>query len=206
MFIKICGITEFEDAQAAVEAGADALGFNFWRPGKRYVNPDRAADIVERLGASAVWKAAVFVDEDLDELRNTMRLAGLDTVQLHGSETPAYADSITGCRKLKAFRVDAGFSAGALAGYRVDAFLLDGAGITPGGTGATFEWQQAREAARFGRIVLAGGLTPDNVAAAVRAARPWGVDAASGVERSPGRKDARLVRRFIEAAREAEQE
>ncbi len=202
LLVKICGITTLEDAQMAIEAGADALGFNFWRPGKRYVAPEAAARIAAQLPAR-IMKVGVFVDEDAAEVHKIADAAGLGCVQLHGRETPEYAQALAACggRVWKALRVDERFQPAALAAYSVDAFLLDGAGAAPGGNAATFDWQRAREARVFGRVILAGGLNPDNVAEAVRSVEPWGVDVASGVESAPGRKDAALVRRFIEAVR-----
>lgn len=205
VFVKICGITNSDDARAAVEAGANALGFNFWRPGKRYIAPERAAEIIAGLPGD-VWKVGVFVDEPPENVRRIAADAGLTALQMHGSESPEYLDGFGTYRKVKAFRIDASFSAPMLARYHADAFLLDGAGDTPGGTGATFDWKRAVEAKSFGQILLAGGLTPENVAGAVRSVRPWGVDAASGVESAPGKKDPKRVRQFIEAVREVEHE
>lgn len=203
VFVKICGITEMADARAAVEAGANALGFNFWRPGRRYIAPERAAEIIAALPAE-VWKVGVFVDEEPAVVLEIARKAGLTAVQLHGKEMPEYLESLENYRKLKAFRVDANFAANQLARYRADAFLLDGAGSTPGGTGNTFDWRQAIAAKQFGRVILSGGLAPENVGEAVRRVAPWGVDVASGVESAPGKKDPRRIEQFIRAAREAE--
>jgi len=203
IWVKICGITNAEDAAAAVEAGADALGFNFWRPGRRYVTPEAAAAIIEALPPQIV-KVGVFVDQEPAEVLAIARQAGLTAVQLHGSEPPEHLDRLGPYQKLKAFRVDDRFCAETLGRYRADAFLLDAAGSTPGGTGARFDWRAAIAAKRFGRIILAGGLTAENAGEAVRQVAPWGVDVASGVEREPGRKDSRLLREFIRAVREAE--
>lgn len=202
IFVKICGIKELDDALAAVEAGADALGFNFWRPGERYIAPHAAGRIIERLPA-VIMKVGVFVDEEPEEVRRIARETGLSAVQLHGRETPEYVTGLSSIKSWKAFRVDESFQAARLAAYQVDAFLLDGAGAAPGGNAAPFDWARAREAREFGRVILAGGLGPDNVAAAIRAAEPWGVDVASGVESAPGRKDQARMRQFIEAARGA---
>lgn len=203
MLVKICGITNPEDALAAVEAGADALGFNFWRPGKRYVAPEPAADIIAGL-PGAVWKVGVFVNEEISTVLRIARLAKLTAVQLHGAESPAYLESLGEYEKLKAIRVDSGFEAARLAEYRAaTALLLDGVGVTPGGTGNSFDWSRAIEAKKFGRVILAGGLTPENVSEAIRRVRPWGVDVASGVESAPGRKDHARMRAFVRAARDA---
>jgi phosphoribosylanthranilate isomerase len=203
VWVKICGITNPEDAAAAVEAGADALGFNFWRPGRRYLAPEAAAAIIATLPPQ-IAKVGVFVDEEPAEVLAIARQAGLTAVQLHGSEPPEYLDRLGPYQKLKAFRVDDRFCAETLGRYRADAFLLDAAGSTPGGTGARFDWRAAIAAKRFGRIILAGGLTAENVGEAVRQVAPWGVDVASGVECEPGRKDPRLLREFIRAVRQAE--
>lgn len=229
MFVKICGITNLDDALVAAEAGANALGFNFWRPGKRYIAPETARQIIVQLPAG-VMTVGVFVDEDAGEVERIARDLCLSAAQLHGRETPEYVARLrpicpvrgaggsecfqqpggterTGDRSplglWKVFRVDESFQAAHLAAYSVDAFLLDGAGSAPGGNAARFDWQCARQARAFGRIILAGGLDPENVAEAVRMVRPWGVDVASGVESAPGRKDHRRVRQFIAAAREA---
>ena len=206
VFVKICGITDLDGARAAIDAGADALGFNFWKPGKRYVTPEQAAGIIAAAEKPAgVLAVGVFVDEPPQSVASIAAQAGLDAVQLHGNEPPEYLQAVPGLRVWKAFRVGAGFEIESLRPYPVEAFLLDGAGPTPGGSGTRFDWGIAAEAARVGRIVLAGGLTPQNVAAAVRRARPWGVDVASGVEFSTGKKDPRLVQSFVQAARKVEQ-
>jgi phosphoribosylanthranilate isomerase len=215
VLVKICGITNLDDALGAVDAGADALGFNFWRPGKRYISPEGAAQIIEGL-PSAIMKAGVFVDENAAEVRRIASDLGLNAIQMHGRETPEYAERLratqgaygqTAVQLWKAFRIDDSFRAGniasRLAAYNVDAFLLDGAGPAPGGNAAAFDWSLAREAAGCGREILAGGLHPGNVAQAIGAVRPWAVDVASGVESAPGRKDAALMRRFVQAARMA---
>ncbi len=201
--VKICGITRLEDARAAVDAGAGALGFNFWRPGRRYILPELAAGIIAALPED-VWKVGVFVDEPPELVLETARVAGLTALQLHGAETPEHLAALGTFRKVKAFRMDNGFNPAVLAAYAADAFLLDGVGSTPGGTGAVFDWQRALEVKRWGRVILAGGLTPENAGEAVRRVQPWAVDVAGGVEIEPGKKDPRLVERFIRAVREAE--
>jgi len=202
VLVKICGITDLEGALAAVAAGADALGFNFWRPGRRYISPARAAEIIAALPAS-VWKVGVFVDEEPATVLRIARQAGVGVLQLHGAERPEYLDSLAPYSRWKAFRVDDSFRPEELARYRADAFLLDSAGQTPGGTGLAFDWERALAAKQFGRVILAGGLTPENVGEAVRCVAPWGVDVASGVESSPGKKDPRRIEHFVRAARQA---
>ncbi|HJQ31146.1 MAG TPA: phosphoribosylanthranilate isomerase [Pyrinomonadaceae bacterium] len=200
--IKVCGVTNLEDALAAVEAGAGMLGFNFYPRSPRYVSPEDARRIVERLPES-VTCVGVFVNEPADEVERVAREAGLGAVQLHGDETPEFCRSLRGLKTIKALRVRAGFDADACALYTTDAVLLDAytAGAF-GGTGHTFDWTLARQAReRVARLFLAGGLTPDNVAEAVRAVRPYAVDVCSGVETSPGRKSSQLMRRFVEQAK-----
>jgi phosphoribosylanthranilate isomerase len=204
--VKICGVTNLEDALAAVEAGADLLGFNFYRRSPRYLSPEDARRIVERL-PETVEGVGVFVNEPADEVESIAREAGLGTVQLHGDETPDFCRSLRGLKTIKALRVRQGFDAAACALYPVDAVLLDAYAVDAfGGTGHTFDWTLARQArAKVARLFLAGGLTPDNVAEAVRAVRPHAVDVCSGVEASPGRKSPQLMRRFVEQVRSSRQ-
>jgi phosphoribosylanthranilate isomerase len=202
--VKICGVTNLEDALAAVEAGADLLGFNFYRRSPRYVSPGEARLIVGRLPES-VNGVGVFVNEPgPNEVERIAREAGLGAVQLHGDETPEFCRGLRGLKTIKALRVRRGFDAAACALYTTDALLLDAYTTDAfGGTGHTFDWTLAREArATVERLYLAGGLTPDNVAGAVRAVRPYAVDVCSGVETSPGRKSFQLMRRFVERVRE----
>ena len=206
MLVKICGLTNLEDALAAVAAGAGAVGFNFWRPGRRYVAPEVAAGIAAALPAS-LWKVGVFVDEEPETVLQIARQVKLAALQLHGAESPAYLEQLGPYEKVKAISMDSSFNTARLVGYRaVAAFLLDGAGATPGGTGSTFDWDRAVAAKQCGRVILAGGLTPENVADAVHRVRPWGVDVASGVESAPGRKDHGKVRAFVQAALQAAKE
>lgn len=200
--VKICGITSVEDALAAVEAGADALGFMFYPPSPRNLTPEAAREIIGAL-PPFVARVGVFVDATADEIRRTIAASGIDTLQLHGRETPEFCAAWSPYPVLKAFRVRGPESLEALPAYRGHSWLLDSyvAGAL-GGTGQTFSWELAADAVRRGgRVVLAGGLTADNVADAVRAVRPWGVDVSSGVESAPGRKDAARVRAFVRAAK-----
>jgi phosphoribosylanthranilate isomerase len=184
VIVKVCGITNLDDALAAVEAGANALGFNFHLASPRYIAPDRAAAIMEALPAG-VLKVGVFVDQ-------AAPVPGLDLAQLHGLA------SWNG-RFWRAARASAGFDADALESAGEEAWLLD----TPhrtlhGGTGASFDWRVARSARH--RIIIAGGLDATNVREAIETARPWGVDACSRLERSPGLKDHARMRAFVQAA------
>ena len=201
--VKVCGITDLGDALAALEAGADMLGFNFYARSPRYVTPAAARKIIERLpdGVSCV---GVFVNEPTPaEVERIARAAGLGAVQLHGDETPEYCQSLRDLTTIKALRVGTDYTPESAAAYETDAILLDAyvAGER-GGTGHTFDWTLAtltRE--RVPKLFLAGGLNPENVAQAVAAVRPYAVDVCSGVETSPGRKSPELMRRFVELVR-----
>ncbi|MCC6235852.1 MAG: phosphoribosylanthranilate isomerase [Verrucomicrobiales bacterium] len=201
--VKICGITRVEDALAAVQAGADALGFMFYPPSPRYLSVEQAAAITREL-PPFVARVGVFVDASEERVREAASVAGLDTLQFHGKETPEYCRSFVGWRVLKAFRMQNAASLQAVEAYRGMAWLLDSyvAGAF-GGTGQTFNWDLACEAVRRGgSVVLAGGLTVDNIARAVAAVGPYAVDVSSGVESEPGRKDPALLRAFVKAAKE----
>lgn len=199
--VKICGITRLDDALAAVALGADALGFNFWPRSKRYLPPGEARAIVRRL-PPFVTAVGVFVDPSRDEVLRAVDASGVGVAQLHGDEPPELCASLP-LPVLKGVRVSGPHALAALASYEVQGFLLDAPSPGYGGSGGTFDWSLAAEVARELRVVLAGGLGPDNVAEAVRVVRPWAVDVASGVERGPGVKDEERMRRFIERAKEA---
>ncbi|MFO7279366.1 MAG: phosphoribosylanthranilate isomerase [Thermoanaerobacterales bacterium] len=200
MFVKVCGVTSEEDALLVVAMGADAVGFVF-APSPRQIAPQRAAEIARRL-PSEIVTVGVFRDDARDRVVEVAHAAGLRAVQLHGNESPADTHWIRQRVPLliKAFpagdpRLDQADE------YAADAFLVDSP--TPG-SGEVFDWSLAEGAPAHRRIILAGGLTPENVGDAVRVVRPWGVDVASGVESAPGRKDPSKVRAFVEAARAAE--
>lgn len=201
--VKICGITNTADARAAVEAGADALGFIFYAKSSRCVTTLQAKRIIEKL-PPFIATIGVFVDEEFGALLDAARTVGLSAVQLHGVETPEFCTLIHGVRVIKAARVRGIADIEALGAYDVSAYLLDA--YSPdahGGTGLKCDWSVAAEGvATLKRpVILAGGLTPENVAEAVRAVRPYAVDVASGVEASPGIKDHEKVRAFIANAR-----
>lgn len=205
--VKVCGVTNVEDALAALDAGADMLGFNFYARSPRYVTPAAARRIIERL-PDGVTCVGVFVNEPVPaEVERIAREARLGAVQLHGDETPEYCQSLRGLNTIKALRVGADYTPESAAAYDTDAVLLDAyvAGER-GGTGHTFDWALAtltRE--RVPRLFLAGGLNPDNVPAAVAAVRPYAVDVCSGVETSPGHKSPELMRRFVEQVKSSRQ-
>ncbi|HEY7676003.1 MAG TPA: phosphoribosylanthranilate isomerase [Candidatus Methylomirabilis sp.] len=201
--IKICGITDPDDAALAVEAGADALGFNFVPGTPRCIPPEIAGAIIAGL-PPFVTCVGVFLDQSLEDVLRASAVAGVGAVQLHGSEGEDFARRIP-LKVIKAIPVSDAASLRRMLGYPAHAFLLDShRDGEAGGTGRTFPWDLAREAGRHGRIVLAGGLTPANVAEAVRCVRPFAVDVASGVERRPGVKDPQKVRDFVAAVRRAD--
>ena len=200
MFLKICGITRLSDALHAVEHGAGALGFVFWPQSPRYISQQRAAEIIAALPPD-VDAVGVFVNESVDGIRAVVAQTGISTIQLHGDETPAYADAL-GWPVLRAITVEQAEQAAAWPPETT--FLLDTSDpVRRGGTGSTLDWQRAAAAARGWRIVLAGGLTPDNVADAIGTVRPIGVDVSSGVEDAPGVKNSDKVARFLASARSA---
>jgi phosphoribosylanthranilate isomerase len=199
--VKICGITNLEDALTAIEAGADALGFVFYPLSPRHIFPELAAKII-RILPPFVQTVGLFVNEDLTTVNTIADQCGLDVIQLHGEETPGYCESVRR-RVIKAFRVKDITTLDSLVQYHVASHLLDAWSPSAlGGTGQTFNWEIAITAAALRPIILAGGLTPDNVAEAVRRVKPYAVDVSSGVECSPGRKDADKIRKFIIHARQ----
>jgi phosphoribosylanthranilate isomerase len=209
LFVKICGITSVEDAQLAVDAGADAVGFVFFAMSPRKTTVERASRIV-RVLPTTVRRVGVFVNETPEAMSRAAEEVGLDLLQLHGDEP---AEALAGLARpvIKAVRVGRGFAqdealrfAEKAAGLLVDT-RLPGETQLPGGTGVPFDWTLVKGLAeRVPFLMLAGGLSPQNVAEAIRAVRPHAVDVSSGVEALPGRKDAEKVRAFVRAAREAE--
>ena len=201
--VKICGITNWSDARGAVAAGADYLGFNFYRESSRYIAPAAARRIVERLPVG-VASVGVFVNEPEPEMLAIARRVGLDYVQLHGDETPEIVSRMRrSFRVIKAIRVRDSFRVAQLANFkRASSILLDGFDTRlRGGTGKIFNWKLAKNAGRKRQIFLAGGLTPENAAEAVSAARPFAIDVCSGVESRPGKKDAARMRALVTAVR-----
>lgn len=195
---KICGITNREDALYAVNCGADALGFIFYEKSPRYVAPEKAAEIICDL-PPFVTPVGVFVNAP--HIDATVKLAGLRAIQLHGDEPP---EACLGHEVpvIRTLRVGNEFDALALRSYPVQTFLLDTARAgSYGGTGEIFDWAKAREAKNYGRIILSGGLNPDNVREAIEQVAPYAVDTSSGVEAEPGKKDHKKVRDFLARAK-----
>ena len=201
--VKICGITSREDAWAAVEAGADAVGFIFVEGTPRWIEPEAAAAIAAEIGPFVVT-VGVFINRTIEEIEGIVARCSLSLAQLHGSQSPEECGRLRS-PFIKAIRVQREDDLAALSRYtQARAFLLDTYdAVRPGGTGKTFPWEIAAKAARKTRIVLSGGLTPVNVAQAIAQVRPYAVDVSSGVEASPGRKDHQKVREFIDQAKKA---
>ena len=198
--VKICGITNSEDALIAVEAGADALGFIFAEQSPRCITPQKAAVIIAKL-PPFVQSVGLFVNAEPERINWLADFCGLDIVQLHGEEGPDICPEIRR-RVIKAFRVKDAASLAAMPAYQVAGYLLDAwVPDAHGGTGLTFDWGLAAGAKQFGPLILAGGLTPENVRSAVETVGPYAVDVSSGVEAAPGKKAAEKVREFIKQAK-----
>ena len=198
--VKICGVTSREDALQAVEAGADALGFVFHEKSPRHLSREQAASIINAL-PPFIQAVGLFVNAEVEYVNATADFCRLDLVQLHGDEAPDYCEMIRR-RVIKAFRVRDITSLDPIKNYRVAGILLDA--FSPkayGGTGRTFNWEVAMKAEKYGPVILAGGLTPDNVSMAIEKVSPYGVDVSSGVEIAPGRKDPEKVSDFIRKAK-----
>ncbi|MDQ1591729.1 MAG: phosphoribosylanthranilate isomerase [Pyrinomonadaceae bacterium] len=204
--VKVCGITNLSDALEAVGAGADALGFNFYARSPRYVAPGEARRIMSELPASVLC-VGVFVNEDSAAIvERVAEESGVAAVQLHGDEPPEYCAALRGLEVIKALRVGKDFAPEEATAYRVKSILLDAYNAhARGGTGETFDWTLARRTREVvAQLYLAGGLTPENVAGAIAAVKPYAVDVCSGVELAPGRKDLARVRAFVAAVRACE--
>ncbi len=203
--VKICGITNLEDAMLSAEFGADALGFNFYENSPRYILPKVAREITRELPEN-VLKVGVFVNEDLEKIIEIARTANLDAIQLHGEETPKFAKDLktkTGLEIIKAFRVSEDFNPEDVLQYEVDAILLDA--YSPrehGGTGEIFDWEIAKKVKEiFPKMYLAGGIAPEIVMDAINIVNPYAVDVCSGVERIKGKKDLAAVKTLIDATK-----
>ena len=206
LFVKICGITSEEDARAAIEAGADALGFNLVRRSKRYIDIEKAAAWIDKL-PKEICKVAIVADPDWEDACRTGQLRFLDALQLHGNESPEFCRRLreAGIRFAKALPVRDPDSLRNVPDYSTDTLVLDSAGeMDFGGSGQVFPWKFAARfigARKDLFVILAGGLKVDNVAQAMELLRPRGVDVTTGVEVSPGKKDHALMREFVRAAR-----
>ena len=203
--VKICGITNLEDALLSAKFGADALGFNFYLESPRYISPEKAREIIKQLPAG-VLKVGVFVNESLDKIIKIAETAKLGAIQLHGEETPEFVREIktkTNLEIIKAFRVSPEFKAEDLLNYEVDAVLLDTySRHEHGGTGKTFDWEVAKNVQKiFPKMYLAGGLTAANAKEAVKKIEPFAIDACSLLERAKGFKDLQKVEEFILAVK-----
>jgi phosphoribosylanthranilate isomerase len=201
--VKICGVTNLADALAAVQAGADALGLNFYEKSPRHVSLQTAAEIASQL-PPFVMRVGLFVNAPEELVTRAIGECGLTMLQFHGEEPPDFCTQF-GLMSMKAFRIRDIESLKQIPEFHTDAYLLDAfSAAARGGTGETFNWDLAVEAQKFGKpIFLAGGLTPENVADAVRKVRPFGVDVSSGVESAPGKKDHAKVRAFIKTVKSA---
>jgi len=201
MKVKICGITNLDDAQAAIEAGADLLGFNFYRKSVRYVEPTTARSIVAQIrsGGRVPQLIGVFVNSPLLEVQSILREVGLDQAQLHGDESIELVTQVQGLKALRPQSTEEAERQAKLFAVATEPALLIDAYRKGeyGGTGQIGDWSLASQIARQYPILLAGGLTPDNVTEAIRQVRPWGVDVASGVEAAPGKKDAMKMKLFV---------
>ena len=200
--VKICGITNLPDARAAVDAGADLLGFNFYEPSPRYISPAAAREIIDQL-PDHVLSVGVFVNESLPTIRSIASTSKIAKLQLHGDESPAYCNQLDDHKIIKAFRVGNMFDPQQTLEFAVESIMLDASHPElRGGTGTVFDWSVAvkvRELA--GQLFLAGGLGAENVAAAIKTVRPFAVDACSSLEVQPGKKDPRKVAEFVAAVR-----
>jgi len=204
--VKICGITNLEDALGAVEADADLLGFNFYRRSPRYIEPGAARLIIDQLPESVV-SVGVFVNEALEEIQRVALASGVSVLQLHGDESAEYCRTLraNGRTLIKVFSTRTDFSPEVINEFDVPLIMLDAATSgARGGTGMVSDWAMARRTREvFPTMILAGGLSADNVAAAIEQVKPFGVDACSALEQAPGRKDQIKVQEFVAAVRAA---
>jgi phosphoribosylanthranilate isomerase len=197
--IKICGITNIEDAFLAIDSGADALGFVFYRGSKRYIDPESANNIISNL-PPFITTVGIFVNQGLDEINYTKEKAGFDTIQLHGDEPPDFCKNFT--RVIKAIRVKENIDLKLIESYPVKVVLFDTfSEESYGGTGRSFGWGALKDLNTSKRIILSGGLTPENVFQAIRIVHPYAVDVSTGVEDHPGKKNPEKLKKFIEAVR-----
>jgi phosphoribosylanthranilate isomerase len=195
--VKVCGVRSLEEAEAAIEAGADAIGFNFWPQSRRYIAPRAAARIISKLSPVAST-VGVFVNEEVNRVVDLSAELRLSAVQLHGDESPDFCAALGSIKTIKAIRVGQDFDLSIIQRYPVSMVLLDSKiQGSYGGTGQRFDWRIAIEAKRFARIILAGGLNTENVWEAITHVRPAAIDVCSGVEAEPGLKDLDKLRSFM---------
>ncbi|GJQ60020.1 MAG: phosphoribosylanthranilate isomerase [Candidatus Scalindua sp. AMX11] len=198
--IKICGITNVEDATIAIDYGTDAIGFVF-AESKRKVSKEKVRDIVHKL-PPFVTLVGLFVNETAKNIEDICKYCGLNTIQLHGNEPPDFLRDLKQFKIIKAFRIKNEEDIGQVQNYQADALLLDGyAENQRGGTGTTFDWKIVGKAKTSIPIIIAGGLTHINVSEAIHISKPYGVDVSSGVEMRPGKKDKHLIRKFIDTVK-----
>lgn len=202
MIVKICGITNFEDAVNSVEAGADMLGFVFYRGSKRYIDPEKSASIIREVSSFALC-VGVFVNEDVDNVKRIVEQTMIDLVQLNGEESPEVCSKLREfVPVIKSFKVGENFDEEVLKKYDVDFVHLDSFSFGEyGGTGKTFNWDAVAGLGERWKIILSGGLNPENVQTAILKVKPYGVDVSSGVEEYPGKKSLEKVKLFIEKAK-----
>ena len=200
--IKICGITNLDDALAAVAAGADALGFNFYKPSPRYITPQSAREIINQLPPQ-ILRVGVFVNEESELVQSIANESGVTAVQLHGDESPDYCRQFSNLSVIKALAVSHDFDTELVQHYEVNAIMLDTRhDKLRGGTGRAFNWSIAQQVSKIvPKLYLAGGLSPENVGDAIAMVRPYAVDACSSLESVPGKKDHDRMRAFVVAVR-----
>jgi phosphoribosylanthranilate isomerase len=200
--VKICGITNLEDALSSIKAGCDALGFAFFKKSPRYIEPEHVREIVAKLPADII-KIGVFVDAREKDIRNISKMCKLDMLQFHGRETPDFCKRFKGCKIIKAFRVKDEVDPRRISKYKAFAYLFDTyVKSKAGGTGKRFDWKLIRHIGKLNRpVFLSGGLTAGNVESAIKIACPDWVDVCSYVESKPGKKDHKKIKKFIAAAK-----
>ena len=195
--VKICGITNLKDARAAVQCGAWALGFIFYKKSPRYISPSQARKIIEQLPPFVV-PVGVFVNLNEKAVKDICEFARIGTVQFHGDEEPSYCQGFKDYKIIKAFRVKEGFDFKSIMQYPVNAYLLDTfCEQSYGGSGKAFDWNLMKDLGIDKPYILSGGLNPDNIAKALKVLHPYAVDASSGIEQSPGVKDSDLIKMFL---------
>jgi phosphoribosylanthranilate isomerase len=199
--IKICGITNIDDAVTAANLGADMLGFVFYKKSKRYIEPHKVREIVNELPPS-IGRVGVFVDEDADAVRDIAVESGLNMLQFHGDEAAEYCRLFNDYKTIKAFRIKDRLSLKGINAYDVDYYMLDTySEAAKGGTGKSFDWKIVTDFEFLRPIILSGGLTVETIARAIQEVAPYGVDVSSGVEERPGKKDIKLMTKFIDTVR-----